>query len=110
MSVIDSLIGKPLPSDEEEGNKVGVAAGVPLLGLDALASSAYGPEAALTVLIPIGVAGLAYVAPVTGLILALLFILNDTSGTRPSARPSRPQDSCYHPRTGRIPLTSVPSA
>lgn len=75
MSVIDSLIGRPLPSDEEEENKVGVAAGVPLLGLDALASSAYGPEAALTVLIPLGAAGRGYVAPVIGLILGLLLIL-----------------------------------
>lgn len=75
MSVMDNLLGKPLPSDEEEENKVGVAAGVPLLGLDALASSAYGPEAALTVLLPIGAAGLHYITPVMGLILALLLIL-----------------------------------
>jgi hypothetical protein len=47
--------------------------GVPAMGLDGLAAAAYGPEAALTVLIPTG-AGLANVAPLTAAILGLLAV------------------------------------
>ena len=50
-------------------------AGIPMLGLDALSSSAYGPEAALTILLPLGAAGLAYLAPITLIILLLLAVL-----------------------------------
>src|SRR4029079_2698368 len=50
----------------------GPAQGVPVLGLDALASAAYGPEAALTVLLPTGTLGLGSITPITGLILLLL--------------------------------------
>ena len=49
--------------------------GVPALGLDALASSAYGPEAALTILMPLGAIGLARLHWVMGPILLLLAIL-----------------------------------
>ena len=38
----------PLATDEEGEQRVGVWAGIPMLGLDALGSAAYGPEAALT--------------------------------------------------------------
>jgi amino acid transporter len=48
---------------------------VPVLGLDALASAAYGPEAALVILIPLGVAGVRYIGPLTLVILGLLTIL-----------------------------------
>ena len=54
MSFLDMLLGKPLASQEEDEHKIGVFAGVPMLGLDALGSSAYGPEAALTLLLPLG--------------------------------------------------------
>ena len=54
MSILDRILGSPLASHEEEGQKIGVGAGIPILGLDALSSSAYGPEAALTVLLLIG--------------------------------------------------------
>lgn len=54
---------------------MGVWTGVPTLGLDALGSASYGPEAALTILIPLGGAGLAYVGPVSLVILVLLAIL-----------------------------------
>src|SRR5438552_81185 len=50
MSLADLLFGRPLKSDEDRLQKVGAAAGVPIFGLDALGSSAYGPEAALTLL------------------------------------------------------------
>ena len=75
MSVLDRLLGRALASHEEEDQKVGPLAGVPMLGLDALASAAYGPEAALTLLLPLGALGLAYVGPITLVILALLAIL-----------------------------------
>jgi amino acid transporter len=75
MSLGDLVFGKPLASHEEEGQRVGVAAGIPMLGLDALASAAYGPEAALTVLLPLGVLGLAYVWPLSLLIIGLLLIV-----------------------------------
>ncbi len=75
MSLIDSLFGKQLASHEEDAQKVGVFAGIPMLGLDALSSSAYGPEAALTILLPLGTLGLASLGPITLIILALLAVL-----------------------------------
>jgi amino acid transporter len=71
----DLLLGKPLATDEEGEQRVGVLAGIPMLGLDALGSAAYGPEAALTLLIPLGVAGLGYIAPISALIIALLLVV-----------------------------------
>jgi amino acid transporter len=75
MAISDLLFGRPLASDEEGEQRVGVFAGIPMLGLDALASAAYGPEAALTLLIPLGVAGLAFVQPITLLITLLLLVV-----------------------------------
>ncbi|AIE86694.1 amino acid transporter [Fimbriimonas ginsengisoli Gsoil 348] len=46
-----------------------------MLGLDALGSSAYGPEAALAVLIPLGAAASRYEPGIVLLITALLFIV-----------------------------------
>ncbi len=46
-----------------------------MLGLDALASAAYGPEAALTILIPLGAAGLTFFGPIILIILAILGVL-----------------------------------
>ena len=75
MNLINKLFGQPLTSSEEEGQKIGVFSGVPSLGLDGLSSAAYGPEAALTILLPLGVLGLSYIGPITLVILALLTIL-----------------------------------
>jgi amino acid transporter len=75
MSIIDFLFGRRLASDEQGGEKIGVLAGLPALGLDGLSSSAYGPEAALTILLPLGAIGLNYILPITGAILALLAML-----------------------------------
>jgi len=75
MSLLDALLGKSLASQEEEEHKVGVFEGVPMLGLDALGSSAYGPEAALTLLLPLGALGLRYIGPIILIILALLAVL-----------------------------------
>ncbi len=75
MAFLDQILGRRLASQEEESQKIGPFLGVPLLGLDALASAAYGPEAALTLLLPLGVLGLAFIGPITLVILALLTIL-----------------------------------
>jgi amino acid transporter len=75
MSIVDALLGRRLASWESEHAKVGAVRGVPILGLDGLASSAYGPEAALAILIPLGAAGLHAIGPITVLILILLGIL-----------------------------------
>src|SRR5262249_43670533 len=74
-ALADFLFGRRLTTDEEEEHKIGPIAGVPVLGLDALSSAAYGPEAALTLLLPIGALGLAHVVPITGVIIALLLIV-----------------------------------
>jgi amino acid transporter len=75
MALTDMLFGRSLATDEEGEQRVGVLAGIPMLGLDALGSAAYGPEAALTLLIPLGVAGLAYIGPISALIIALLLVV-----------------------------------
>lgn len=75
MSILDFLLGRPLASSEESAEQIGVAKGVPVFGLDALGSAAYGPEAALTLLIPLGVAGLAYIVPLSLTIIVLLGIV-----------------------------------
>ena len=54
---------------------MGVAAGIPMLGLDALGSAAYGPEAALTLLIPLGAGGVGYIGPISTLIVVLLMVV-----------------------------------
>lgn len=54
MKVANLLLGKPLATSEEHGETIGVAAGIPIFGLDGLTSAAYGPEAAMVFLIPLG--------------------------------------------------------
>src|SRR6266446_9986292 len=75
MSLLDIVFGRPLASKEERAEKIGPAAGIPIFGLDALSSAAYGPEAALTLLIPLGAAGVAYILPVSFSIIVLLTIV-----------------------------------
>ena len=75
MPLMDWLFGRPLATDEEGEQRVGVWAGIPMLGLDALGSAAYGPEAALTLLIVLGGAGIGYIGPITTLIIVLLGIV-----------------------------------
>src|SRR5437763_938573 len=75
MQLLNLLLGRPLETREQSEQKIGVVAGVAALGLDGLSSAAYGPEALLTVLMPLGVVGLSYVGPLTGLIIVLLTIL-----------------------------------
>ncbi|HTN87682.1 MAG TPA: amino acid permease, partial [Sorangium sp.] len=75
MSLTTILFGRRLASDEEEKEQIGPLSGIPVLGLDALASASYGPEAALTVLIPLGALGLRYIVPLSALVIALLVIV-----------------------------------
>ncbi len=75
MSLIDTIFGRPLASNEAGEQRIGPAAGVPTFGLDALSSAAYGPEAALTVLLSLGAAGLTLILPITIAIVILLGIV-----------------------------------
>ncbi len=75
MGVVDLLFGRPLASSEDQGERITPSQGVPTFGLDALSSAAYGPEAALTILLPLGLAGAHYVVPLTGAIIVLLLIV-----------------------------------
>jgi amino acid transporter len=75
MQIFDFLFGRPLPTSDERAECIGPAAGIPIFGLDALSSAAYGPEAALTLLIPVGLAGIHFIVPITAAILTLLVIL-----------------------------------
>jgi hypothetical protein len=45
MSLFDFVVGKPLATTEERAEHIGPIAGIPVLGLDALSSAAYGPDA-----------------------------------------------------------------
>jgi amino acid transporter len=75
MSILDFLIGRPIPSSDERAQQIGITKGIPIFGLDALSSAAYGPEAALTLLIPLGIAGLNYIVPISISIIILLLIV-----------------------------------
>ncbi len=87
MSLADFILGKPIPTWEERGGKIGASTGIPIFGLDALGSAAYGPEAALTILVPLGIAGTRYIVPITACIIALLafvyFSYRQTIATHP---------------------------
>jgi amino acid transporter len=75
MSLLKMLIGRRLANREAEQRKITTLEGLPAIGLDGLSSSAYGPEAALTILAPAGVFGLVWLTPITLAILALLAAL-----------------------------------
>jgi amino acid transporter len=75
MKILDLLFGKPLAASDERAEQLGIAAGIPIFGLDALSSAAYGPEAALTLLIGLGAASVAYIIPISSSIIVLLGIV-----------------------------------
>jgi amino acid transporter len=74
-SVLNFVLGRRLANQEYAERKITAFEGVPAMGLDGLGSSAYGPEAALTVLIPLGAVGLSQIGVVMLPILVLLGIL-----------------------------------
>jgi len=74
-SLLRLILGRRLANEEHVERKIGAFEAVPAMGLDGLGSSSYGPEAALTVLMPLGAAGLARINWVMLPILLLLVIL-----------------------------------
>ena len=75
MGLLNVLFGRPLASSEDEGQRISPTQGIPTFGLDALSSAAYGPEAALTILLPLGLLGVRYIVPLTFAIIGLLIIV-----------------------------------
>ena len=75
MNILDLVVGKPIRTSDERAEQIGPTQGIPIFGLDALSSAAYGPEAALSLLIPLGLLGVRYIVPVSAAILTLLLIV-----------------------------------
>src|SRR5246500_4184866 len=75
MRTLDLLFGRPLATSDERAEQIGPSAGIPIFGLDALSSAAYGPEAALTLLIPLGMDGVRHIVPISTAIIILLIIV-----------------------------------
>jgi amino acid transporter len=75
MNILDVVIGKPIRTSDERAEQIGPSQGIPIFGLDALSSAAYGPEAALSLLIPLGLLGVRYIVPISAAIITLLVIV-----------------------------------
>ncbi|HYL63583.1 MAG TPA: APC family permease [Candidatus Methylomirabilis sp.] len=75
MNILDVLVGKPIKTSDERAEQIGPIQGIPIFGLDGLSSAAYGPEAALSLLIPLGLLGVRYIVPVSAAIITLLIIV-----------------------------------
>src|SRR5437667_7461835 len=75
MNILDLIVGKPLKTSDERAEQIGIQEGIPIFGLDALSSAAYGPEAALSLLIPLGLLGVEYIVPISAAIITLLVIV-----------------------------------
>ena len=75
MTLVDFVLGRRLASRDQDTRKIGWIEAVPAMGLDGLGSSSYGPEAALTILMPLGAASLTWIGPVMAPIVALLVVL-----------------------------------
>jgi amino acid transporter len=75
MNILDLIVGKPIKTSDERAEQIGIQEGIPIFGLDALSSAAYGPEAALSLLIPLGMLGVQYIIPISAAIITLLVIV-----------------------------------
>ena len=75
MNILDLVVGKPIRTSDERAEQIGPSQGIPIFGLDALSSAAYGPEAALSLLIPLGLLGVHYIVPISAAIITLLVIV-----------------------------------
>jgi amino acid transporter len=75
MNILDLVVGKPIRTTDERAEQIGPVEGIPIFGLDALSSAAYGPEAALSLLIPLGILGVRYIVPISAAIITLLVIV-----------------------------------
>src|SRR5260370_32562716 len=89
MNILDAIIGNPIKTSEERAEQIGIQEGIPIFGLDALSSAAYGPEAALRLLIPLGLLGVQYIIPISAAIITLLGIVYFSYRQTISASPSR---------------------
>src|SRR5258708_5240742 len=72
MNILDAIIGKPIKTSEERAEQIGVRAGIPIFGQDASSSAGCGREAALSLLIPLGLLGVQYIIPISAAIITLL--------------------------------------
>jgi|SRR5437868_333739 len=109
VSLLDKILGRPLTSSEAKKEELTVATGVPVLGLDALASTAYGPEAALTILVPLGTVGLRYMPMITLAILALLVTLYLSYRQTAAAYPEVVAHTLSRKRTSEFAPASLPA-
>ena len=75
MELLDLVLGPRLANRDQDAEKIGWFEAVPAMGLDGLGSASYGPEAALTIMIPLGAASLGWVGPVMAPIVVLLVVL-----------------------------------
>jgi amino acid transporter len=75
MNILDLVVGKPIRTSDERAEQISPLQGIPIFGLDGLSSAAYGPEAALSLLIPLGLLGVHYIVPVSAAIITLLVIV-----------------------------------
>lgn len=75
MSLINKIFGRPLTLKSVKKQELTIYTGVPALGLDALSSTAYGPEAALTILLSLGAVGLHYSFLISILVVIVLMSL-----------------------------------
>src|SRR6202789_3795979 len=75
VNLLDLVVGKPIRTSDERAEQVAPAQGVPIFGFYGLSSAAYGPEAALSLLIPLGLLGVRYIVPISAAIIALLVIV-----------------------------------
>lgn len=82
------LFGAPLASRADGGERVGPVRGIAILGLDVLASVAYGPEALLTTLMALGTVASRYVLPLSAAIAAVLVIVSLSYGETIRAYPN----------------------
>src|SRR5579872_2729668 len=75
MLVRRALLGRPIASSAQAGERLSNPAAIGAFGLDALSSVAYGPDEILYVLLLAGTTGLALDVPIAAAIAALLAIV-----------------------------------
>jgi amino acid transporter len=70
------LLGRPLPTDDLEHERLGIPTALAVFSSDCISSSAYATEEILRVLVPaVGVAAFSLVVPITTAMLIVLFFL-----------------------------------
>ncbi|MGH7910672.1 MAG: APC family permease [Candidatus Dormibacteraceae bacterium] len=68
------VLGRPLDTEAQEGERLSILKALPILASDALSSVAYGPEAGLSVLVAAGASALIWNVPL-GIGIALLMVV-----------------------------------